>query len=79
MEKELLQYGPLGIMVIGMAWFILYMVKDHRKERKEWREFQEKQTDRMMEQGEESNKVIRDHSNLLSGIKSLLENRRYDK
>ncbi len=76
MDKELFQYGVLGIAVIGMGWFIMYLIKDHRKERKEWREFQEKQTDRMIEQGDEHSKVIREHSNLLSGIKTLLENRR---
>jgi len=76
MENELLKYGVLGVVVIGMAWFIMYMVKDHRKERKEWREFQEKQMDRIMKAGDESNRVIREHSNLLSGIKTLLENRR---
>jgi len=75
MEKEFLQYGVLGMVAVGLSWFIMYLIKDHRKERKEWREFQEKQMDRMMEQGDESNKVIREHSNLLSGIKALLENR----
>jgi len=75
MEKEFLQYGVLGMVAVGLSWFIMYLIKDHRKERKEWREFQEKQMDRIMEQGDESNKVIREHSNLLSGIKALLENR----
>jgi len=76
MEKEFLQYGVLGMVAVGLSWFIMYLIKDHRKERKEWREFQEKQMDRIMEQGDESNKVIREHSNLLSGIKTLLENRK---
>lgn len=75
MENEFLQYGVLGMAVVGMGWFIMYIIKDHRKERKEWRDFQEKQMDRIIEQGDESNKVIRDHSNLLSGIKTLLESR----
>lgn len=82
MDKEILQYGAAGIVAMGMGWFIMYLMKDNRKERKEWREFQEKQMDRMdkqidrmLEQGEMNNKVIREHSNILSGIKTLIENR----
>lgn len=76
MENQFLQYGVLGAVCIAMAWYVMFLQKEHRKERKEWRDFQEKQVDRMAEQTDESNKVMREHSNLLSGLKTLLENRK---
>lgn len=79
MEKELLQYGVLGIVVIGMAYYILKIEARHKRERKELMDINAKQFDRVSDMNDESNKVLRENTNILSGLKALLENRRYDK
>lgn len=76
MQNILLQYGVLGVAVIALAWYILRKDQQHSKERKEWTERQDKQIDRMLESSEESNKVLRENTNILSGLKSLLENKK---
>lgn len=76
MEAALLQYGAIGAMLIGLAAYILRIEARHKKERKEWMEMQSTQFDRMNELSDESNKVIREHTNILTGLKTLLENRR---
>ena len=76
MEKLFLQYGILGAVAVVLAGYILHLQVQHKKERDEWRKMQEKQLDRMDDIAKENNKVIREHTNLLSGLKSLLENRR---
>lgn len=80
MDKILLSYGLPGVCILGLALFVLKLMADHRKEREEWREdqkkTQEKQFDRINEMSDESNKVLRENSNILSGLKSLLENNR---
>lgn len=73
---ELAQYGILGLCVIGLAGYILIIDKRHSKERKEWRETEEKNFDRLNEMNDETNKVLRENSNILSGLKTLLENRK---
>jgi len=79
MEKEWLQYGVLGLVVIGMAYYILYIERERSKERKEWREVLEKQQERVNDIADENNKIIREHTNILIGLKTLLENRRYER
>ena len=32
----LLNYGALGVMVIGLSWYILRRDKENKEERKEW-------------------------------------------
>lgn len=76
MEKELFQYGILGIVVVALSGYVLRIEGRHKKERKEWMEMQERQFDRTNDLADESNKVIREHTNLLSSLKSMLENRR---
>jgi len=76
MEQALLQYGAIGVMLIGMSAYILRIEARHKKERKEWMDMQSTQFDRMNELSDESNKVIREHTNILIGLKTLLENRK---
>lgn len=76
MEKELAQYGALGIIVIAMAYYILRIEARHKKERKELMDVNEKHFDRMSNMNDESNKVLRENTNILSGLKAILENRR---
>lgn len=67
--NELSQYGILGIIVIALAAYVLRIEKRHREERDEWRKSNEKQADEM-------NKNIKDNTSVLSGLKTLLENRK---
>lgn len=76
MEKELAQYGALGVIVIAMAYYILRIEARHKKERKELMDINEKNFDRMSDMNDESNKVLRENTNILSGLKAILENRR---
>lgn len=76
MEKELLQYGVLGVVVVAMGYYILKIESRHKKERKEWLDMQDKHFDRMSDMNDESNKVLRENTNILSGLKTLLENKR---
>lgn len=76
MEKIFLQYGVMGAIAIALAYYILSLQNQHKKEREEWRKAQEKHIDRMDDIARENNKVIREHTNILSGLKSLLESRR---
>lgn len=63
------KYGLPGIVIAGLAWFVLYLMKEHKKERKEWRESQEMLQD-------DTNRNIRENTNVLAGLKTLLENRK---
>jgi hypothetical protein len=76
MEKIFLQYGILGAIPLALAGYIMYLHTQHRKERDEWRQAQDKLMDRMDDTAKENNKVIREHTNILSGLKSILESRR---
>lgn len=97
MEDKLLQYGVLGVVVIGLVWYLLYREKQWRIEKKEEREAhrvdtemhaklhkeerekltdtQDRQLERMEEMSDEGNKIAREHIQILTGLKTLLENR----
>lgn len=79
----LLKYGLAGVCLIAMALYILKQDKHkeeqddrHEKKEKEWRDTMEKVTDKMDNRSEETNKNIRDNTNILAGLKTLLENRK---
>jgi hypothetical protein len=87
MENELLKYGLSGICIAGLAWYILHSEESHRKERKEWRDqqkleteqnlkVQKEQFDRINEISDTSNQLTRENTNILTGLKTLLENPR---
>lgn len=69
MSDILLQYGILGVVVIALAWYVLNIERQHKKERDEWRVMIEKMND-------DSTKVIRDHTTILTVLKTLLESRK---
>jgi hypothetical protein len=76
MEELLKSYGLAGIVIVALAAYVLRIEKRHTKERKEWKESQDRQFDRVNEMTDESNKVLRENTNILSGLKSLLEHRK---
>lgn len=75
MTEALGQYGILGIVVIGLSGYILKIESRHKKERKEWMESHQRQINRANEVADETNKVLRENTNILSGLKTLLENK----
>lgn len=64
--NELSQYGLSGVCIIGMAAFVMYLMKAHKEEREEWRKSQERRD-------EESNRNIRENTNILSALKTIIE------
>jgi len=64
--NELTQYGLPGIVIAGLCWFVLYLIKEHKKERQEWKQTTEKQFDEM-------NKQSNNATALLSTIKAMLQ------
>lgn len=73
MHEEWLKYGILGLCVVGLGAYVMYRDKEHKKERKEWMEMMEKQAGKMESMNHETNKVLRENTNILSGLKTLLE------
>ena len=66
--KALLNYGVLGIVVIGLAYWIKYLSDQAREERKEWQKLAEKIN-------ESQNK----NTDILSALKTLIETTREKK
>lgn len=73
MQEVILKNGVLGAFVIALAIYILRIQSDHKKERKEWKDTMEKQFERMDETTTETNKVMREHTNIISELKGLLK------
>jgi hypothetical protein len=78
--NELVNYGVLGIVLVVFA--IWYAKKDkqhgeererienlHRQEREDWNRINQRQL-------EETNRNIKDNTNILSALKTLLESRK---
>jgi hypothetical protein len=87
MEDALLKYGLSGIVLLACGLFIRLLInwiqkliKDNReameKKDEEHRRSIEKIFDRMNETNDDTNKALRENTNILSGLKSLLENQK---
>lgn len=63
------QYGLSGIVIAGLAWFVMYTIKEHRKERKDWKELSERQFDAMNKNSNEVTKTISELSTLIKTMK----------
>lgn len=59
--KELLNYGVLGAVVIGMAAYIYFLHRQHSKEREEWK----KTADRF-------NDTVKDNMGVIHEIRGML-------
>lgn len=76
LETILEKYGLPGIFIIALivalkwgAGMFQKMLADHKAERDEWKKSNERLQD-------DANKNIRENTNVLSGLKTLLENRK---
>lgn len=65
---DLSQWGVPGLIIAGLAGYILLIEKRHREERSDWQKTNERQS-------EEQNRNIRENTSILSALKTLLENR----
>jgi len=61
-DDLLLNYGVLGICVVALSGFIMFLYKQHKDERKEWRGTIEKSTD-----------AINNNTNMVTALKVMLE------
>lgn len=66
---ELEKYGLSGIIILGLAWFVMYLMKEHKSEREDWQKTQERQQ-------EEHNKSLNKNTDVLSELTTLLKNRK---
>ena len=69
MEQTLINYGALGVMVLILVSLVYYLLKDHREERKEWRET-------LMNVIKENSKAIQDFTVIVTVLKTMLEDRK---
>lgn len=80
MDTNLAQYGLAGICLIALAWFIMYLMKENKKEREEterqhrleretWNAINQRQL-------EETNKNINRNTDILSELTTLLKSRK---
>lgn len=69
MQEILVKYGLAGVGLAALSWFVLFLMKSHKEERKEWKKTIE-------DQFKEHNQVMRDNTSILSGLKTLLENKK---
>lgn len=60
------EYGIAGVALAAMAYFIMYLMKQHKEERSDWQKAQERQTD-------EANRNINRNTEVLSSLKTLIE------
>jgi hypothetical protein len=74
MQDFFLNYGLTGAIILALGMYVLKLEDRHRKERKEWQEQQDKQFDRLNEISDSTNHAMRENTNILSGLKTLLEN-----
>lgn len=73
MPEEWLKYGILGLVVIGLGGYVMYRDREHKKERKEWMDMMQKADEKLHQVSKETNQVLRENTNILSGLKTLLE------
>jgi len=54
------------VIIVGMAGFVMFIMKQHREERDQWQKLNERQQD-------ETNRNVRENTNILSALKTLIE------
>lgn len=66
-------WGPAGVIVVAMAWFILKIMKDHREEREQWSKAQERRDNAYTQTIENNTKAVNNSNNVTTSLKTLIE------
>ena len=69
METTLINYGALGVMCLVLISLIYYLLKDHRDERKEWRDT----TSNIIK---DQTQATKDLTNIITVLKTMIEDRK---
>lgn len=69
MNEPLAQLGLAGVVIIGLAWFVMYLMKQHKEERQEWTRKQE-------QQNEDHNRSLNRNTEVLSELTTLIKSMR---
>jgi len=67
------QYGLVGLIITGLASFVMYEVKQHRKERDEWKAQAKSQHKEVVHTSIKFNETISRNTSAVEGLKTLLE------
>lgn len=70
------QYGILGAVIAGLIAYIIRIEERHKRDREESRKREKEYFERLNDISDDTNKVIRENTSILSGLKTLLENRK---
>lgn len=71
--NPLIQYGALGVIVVAMFWYILFLHKERKQERAEYNAMIQKQFDKSNINDEKAVQATKEFSNILTGLKTLIE------
>ena len=74
--QELLNYGVLGIVAFCLGWFVLYLMKQHRNERDEWKKDLLQVNCDSAEKNEKLAEAINSHQVVLTKVITLIESRK---
>jgi len=66
-----MQYGALGMIVVFLVWYIINLTKQHREERKEWRQ----DTQQLIRDNIQTNKELTSAIQNLKGILETIQRR----
>jgi hypothetical protein len=59
------QYGLAGLVIAALFSFVIFLIKEHRAERDEWRTFYKDSVDQSFILQKETNEVIRELSSVI--------------
>ena len=69
METTLINYGALGVMCLVLISLVYYLLKEHKDERREWRET----TNSIIK---DQTQATKDLTNIITVLKTMIEDRK---
>ena len=66
------QYGAAGLIFLSLGWFILYLTRLHREERKEVTEGLKLQHDECMSARKEAVSALQNNTSILTEISTII-------
>lgn len=71
------QYGLAGLVIACLFSFVVFLIKEHRAERDEWRTFFGESIDQLIAVQKENNQVVRELSRVMDAANN--RGRNYDR